>query len=1006
MHWLTTYAADITKTAAVGGATEHSYRTPIEIMLRAASNEFGANVNILQEPGRAKNLGAPDFRVAAADGGVVGYVECKTPGADLQKLTTKAQLQKYRALSENILLTDSWRWLLLRAGKTAAAARLSEKPGKKERDDAAQILRTFITAEVEKISDSKRLAAALAHRCAMLRRGLAQHENDEQSRLHGLLHEFQKTLDRDLDFPRFADVFAQTLVYSLLMAKLSAPEGDKLNLDTARRRIPANFAVIRQIMTFLPEMEDAVYAGIHWIVGDILAIVNAMDKAAVAESMSYKKGVSDEDDPYLNFYETFLSKYDAKLRESRGVYYTPPPVVKFIVRAADDLLRRDFAMPDGLAQNGVVALDFAAGTGTFMLEMARAVFAGKSAAKRDILAREHFLPNFYGFELMASPYVISHLKLSRFLAENDVALQNGERIKIYLANTLEKIDAQIESAFMPELAKEAKEAQTVKDSPVLVIVGNPPYSGHSQNKSAEQYEREHKRIKGKRVMGVRDTWIGGLLRGFDGDVKIGGGYYEVDGKPLGEKNPKWLQDDYVKFLRFAQWKMDAVERGIVAVITNHGFLDNPTFRGMRQSLLSTFDALYFLDLHGNSKKKERAPDGGKDENVFDIQQGVAVSLLVKNPAAKKKGVFHKDLWGMRKEKNKACLSGSVNSIKWKTVKPAAPSYLFVPRNGREGKKYKKFYPLRDIFSAGNAGLVTGRDALYIHHTKKEMREALRESGGKYRESPVKPVAYRPFDNRLIYYDGKLLARARKETMLHMLEGGNLALATVRQVKAGKTWQHCFSTTVLLESTFISNTTGEINYLFPLYRFHNGMGNIVRDENFTAEFRRWIDARCGKTHSPENILGCIYAVLHSPDYRGRYADFLRADFPRIPFPKENGEFNRLAKIGNALIAAHLLQKNCRGKFAKLRGEGTSHIVERVRYDEDAGRLWFNKGEYFAPLPPEIFHFQIGGYKPLDKYLKSRKGRQLSLHEIDTMEKAANAVAFTVKKMAEIDGGNKK
>ena len=379
MPWISDYLKNITEIPACD-ATEHSYRTPIQNMLEAARAEFGMAVEILQEPSRIKNSGAPDFRVRAQGGSIVGYVECKKPGDNLRKLTTKAQLEKYRALSDNILLTDCWDWLLLRGGKKIRDVRLAEKPDKKTKDAFSELLRIFMGCEAERIGDAKRLAESLARRCALLRQGLFAHQNDapEQSTLHGLLAAFrQAPLDPELTFDRFTDIFAQTLVYSLLLAKLNAPLKDKLDLYTINRYIPTNFAVIREITKFVQELNDPTYKGIHWVVDDILAIINTMDAAAVSESMSYRhgKGFDDLDDPYLYFYEKFLAAYDPEQRQQRGVYYTPPPVVKFIVRAVDDLLRDDFGLTKGLAESEVTVLDFAAGTGTFMLEMIRTVLS-------------------------------------------------------------------------------------------------------------------------------------------------------------------------------------------------------------------------------------------------------------------------------------------------------------------------------------------------------------------------------------------------------------------------------------------------------------------------------------------------------------------------------------------------------------------------------------------------------------------------------------------------------
>ena len=1005
MHWISDYTRSITAIAAGRDATEWSYRTPIHNMLEAAEAAFDAvAADILQEPRRARNSGAPDFRISAKGGGIIGYVECKTPGDNLQKRTTQTQLLKYRALSNNILLTDSWRWLLLRDGKTIGDMRLTEKPDKQTRAVFAALLRTFMEAEVEKIGDAQRLATALARRCAILREGLEAHESDDaaQSRLHGLLKAFRTALDVELRFKDFADVFAQTLVYSLLLAKLKAPLAAKLDLYGINRYIPANFAVIREIVTFVEELNKPTYEDTRWVVDDILAIINTMDAAAVSETMSYRngKGFGDADDPYIYFYENFLAAYDATLREQRGVYYTPPPVVRFIVRAADDLLRRDFGLTNGLGEETVTALDLAAGTGTFMLEMFRAVLSGTPPARRNALAHGHILKRFYGFELLMAPYVIAHLKLSQFLLDNGVELQKDERINIFLTNTLERISEQIEMPLMPELAEEANRAQEIKDSRILVITGNPPYSVVSQNKG---------------------EWITGLIDD----------YKYVDGEKLKERNPKVLLDDYVKFIRFAQWKMEKVERGIVAVITNHGFLDNPTFRGMRQSLLDTFDALYFLDLHGNAKKKETAPDGSKDENVFDIQQGVAISILVKNPETKKKGVFHADLWGRRAGKYAACLEHDINTVQWQVIETAAPFYLFIPRDKKTAKQYEKYYSVKDIFASQGTGIKSHRDHFAFAFDDKEIKKRINKmadaniSTGNLRETYnlndtrdwklesarkslrgncsfdefLKPCLYRPFDIRWCYYGKETMELSRLKVMRHMLAGDNLGLATVRQV-AEKEFNHAIAVDKIIDGRITLSNKG-IGYLFPLYCYENEMSKPIRRENFKSEFRRWIDDRYGKAYSPEDILGCIYAILHSPNYRKRYADSLRVDFPRIPFPKENTEFQRLAVIGGELIAAHLLRANCSGDLAQHDGTGTSNTVEKVRHDTTAQRLYFNKDEWFAPLPPAVFNFPIGGYRPLEKYLKSRQGRTLPLAEINTLQKAANAIAFTIDKMGEID-----
>ena len=1004
------YFREVSAVKKQRGATEFSYRTPLENLLRTLSPK---GFSVVQEPSRVGGVGAPDFRVSGAGGAVVGYVECKKPGENLDDLIRGVQIKKYQNLSPNILLTDYQHFILLRDGKEAART----SPGEKTK--VGELLRRFFAAEPQKIGDAKTLAHALAERCRWLKKPLEENLQNDKSSLRGLFDSFQKTIYRDMDAAAFADALAQTLVYGLLMAKLNMKNGGKLELHTVKRHIPQNFNLLREIAGFLDELSEPVHANIRYLIDDILAVVNQMDTAAVAESLSYSKDRANGEDPYLHFYENFLAAYNPGLRQSRGVYYTPSSVARFIVRAADEVLRENFKLKEGLADDKVTALDFAAGTGTFMLEMFRLVFGNSDKSRRSMLAKDHLLKNFFGFELLLAPFVIAHLKLSQFLKDSGIAL-GRERVNVFLANTLEKISKQVDFHFLPRLAEEANRAQAIKDKNILVITGNPPYSVHSQTPGWEIYERQHKKIKGKTVRDVRDTWIGGLMRD----------YYKVDGKSLGEQNPGMLQDDYVKFIRFAQHKIDESGEGVVAIITNHAFLDNPTFRGMRQSLLGSFNRLYFLDLHGSAKKQEHAPDGSKDKNIFDIQQGVAVSVFVKKPGLSH-GVFRADMFGDRKSKYEQCEKQTLRSIQWEKIKPTSPFYLFTPWDDKGFKEYDRHWRVTDIFRAHNTGIKTHRDqfafatdretilarladmadtklsdeAFQRKYNTRETRDwKLAAARRKIRECKnigehVHLCAYRPFDLHWCFHGYATMDLPRLDVMQHMLPGDNLGLVVVRQSRSSDSWRHCFITDRIMECCYISNKGGEANSLLPLYRFDDEIGGVVRRENFTPEFRKWIDSHYRKKHAPEKILGCIYALLHSPDYRRDFGGFLRMDFPRIPFPKSDKEFMRLASIGGELMSAHLLRDNCDGKI-QLRGEGTSHQVDKIRYDEDGERLYFNKEEYYTPISPEVFNFQIGGYRPLDKFLKSRRGRTLTTKELKTLEKAANAVAFTLKKQKEI------
>jgi type I restriction-modification system DNA methylase subunit len=611
------------KNLDINDATEHTLRTALENLLTAVAQQENAKIKVIQEPKQDKSgLGAPDFKFKLNEA-ILGYLENKKTGENLDTILKSSQLTKYKQLSSNIILTNYLEWAWLKDGQIIQRetlcyandvgyrkARLD--PDKAEK--VGKLIASFYSAAPEKIAKAKILALALARRCHELRdflfQALARQEKEHQEgKLYGLYGVFKKDVFHELELKEFADAFAQTLGYGLFLAKLNAGE-HPVTLQNAKQFIPGNFELIRELVDFLDELERPEYHGIKWLVEEILSIMNTLNLAAIHEDLAFTKKQgrlfepTEEErllfakDPYVYFYEDFLKAYDKETRKARGVYYTPPPVVNFIVRAVNDILKRDFGIPQGLAdRKRVTALDFATGTGTFLLEIVNSILEEVPEGIRHQVIREHVLKNLYGFEYLIAPYTIAHLKLSQFLHDKGYTLQSSERLQIYLTNTLEPIAPQ-PNFLLPALSREVEAAQKVKDRKILVITGNPPYAGHSKNNGA---------------------WISGLIED----------YKRVDGQPLGEKNPKWLQDDYVKFIRFAQWKMQQVPEGIVAIITNHSFLDNPTFRGMRQSLMQTFNRIYVLDLHGNTKKKERTPEGGKDENVFDIEQGVAISIFVK-----------------------------------------------------------------------------------------------------------------------------------------------------------------------------------------------------------------------------------------------------------------------------------------------------------------------------------------------------------------------------------------
>ncbi|MER9460600.1 N-6 DNA methylase [Mesorhizobium sp. M0387] len=606
------------------GGTEHTGRAALENFLNTfAVDAMAPGIEVQHEPKRDADKGSPDFKVKR-QGMILGYVEVKEIGANLDKILKSDQIVKYRKLSDNIVVTDYFHFIRIDgAGKILDRQSLAfpndiesrtiqVNPDKAEA--VSKLLAAFFSSPPQGLQRAQQLAVALATRSKLLRDYLTeelvrQTKVHKEGRLHGLYDVFREQVFHELTVTEFADAFAQMLAYGLFLAKLNASDDEIIRLDNVRRFIPGSFRLIRELVRFLEEMQETEYDEAKWVVDEILSIVNGLAIANIREDLSFRqrKAISrkiragDEEehrlferDPFIYFYEDFLRAYDKETRKARGVYYTPPPVVNFIVRAVDDILKNQFQIADGLADHKkVTVLDFAAGTGTFLLEVMQRIFdniGGPETGKADAVVREHMLKNLYGFEYLIAPYTIAHLKLSQYLKDKGHPLTENERLQVFLTNTLEPVEPQ-KSAFLPELSNEVREAQTVKEKPILVILGNPPYAGHSKN-------------KGKWITTAIDGYkytFGRVQTETDAD---GNPVFSDVKKPLGEKNPKWLNDDYVKFIRFAQLKMDEVEEGVVGIITNHSWLDNPTFRGMRQSLLRSFDQIYLVDLHGSTKPKE------------------------------------------------------------------------------------------------------------------------------------------------------------------------------------------------------------------------------------------------------------------------------------------------------------------------------------------------------------------------------------------------------------------
>ena len=1056
----TDYISGLRGTHGSGQATEHSYRPALKALIEARG---GGDVQAINEPSHGE-YGAPDFIVQR--GGVpLGHIECKDVGANLGAAEESEQLLRYRDALPNLILTDylEFRWYV--DGELRERARLGRfdgngayKPQQGGRDAVRALLGAFFNAEVFTIGDPADLARRMAGKTRLLQsaiRGIL--DEGEPGGLQELLESYREVLISDLDADTFADLQAQTAAYGLFAARCIH--------DKAPDAFSRESAAFTQTTPFLRDVFNRI-AGpsadprVAWIVDDLASLLARADMAAILEDFGQ---ATHQQDPVVHFYEDFLQAYDPKLRELRGVYYTPEPVVSYIVRSVDRLLRDEFGLEHGLADTDtvevpegegeeqtwrtsprVLILDPAAGTGTFLREVV-------SRVRGDLQSRglggtwpsyvsEHLLPRLFGFELLMAPYAICHLKLAIEIGggQGTFTMPEGERLGVFLTNSLEEAHDGPAPWFAQEIAVEAGSADSVKrDQPVMVVIGNPPYSGHSAN---------------------RGRWIRNLLRA---EERVSS-YFQVDGQSLGERNPKWLNDDYVKFIRLAQWRIAHTGEGVLGFVTNHSYLDNPTFRGMRQSLMGTFDEIRILDLHGNTKKKERTPEGEADENVFDIQQGVAIGLFVKHrdngsdPAR----VYHADLWGKRGAgaddgKYGWLAANDVTSTTWTELKPKSPRYLFVPRDEELADEYEAGWRLTDILPMNSVGIVTARDKLAIQWTADDMRRvaerfatldveearslyALGEDSSDWkvedaqqdiRDHPdsaarVAQILYRPFDHRATYYTGRsggLICRPRSEVMSHMLPEANLGLSVGRagQVIGSETWDVVLPAVAPTDFNLFRRGG---NCLFPLYRYPQEAGTLELDvakrtpnlaPGFTGALAgatrlRFEPDGAGDldvTFGPEDAFHYIYAVLHSPEYRRRYADFLKSDFPRIPLRTERELFIELARLGARLAALHLMEADGPDKPA-FNVAGDSH-VERVRYVEPSedtpGRVWINGEQHFEGVALETWSFTIGGYRPAEKWLKDRKGRTLSFDDIEWYQRVCAVLAETPRVMERIDEG---
>jgi hypothetical protein len=979
--------------------TEYSGRTFLQNLLTHFAQAY--NVDIVQEPKRdIGGKGAPDFKFLL-QGIDIGYLENKKIGEDLDIVLNSEQIKKYINLTDNLILTDYLRWIWIYKGEVVKDVKLSSQ----DYHDFIDLINDFLSQKPQQIVKAVDLADKLSKPTRTIRQEIkdivTNLKTDRSSRIIGTYKVFKTEISENISPEDFADAFAQTLTYSLFLTKITLKSQEELSLLNIASLTPKSFALIKDILAFINEIDD--YPKLKPYVERLFSIINQTNAFEVVKDLQSSK--DEFEDAYIHFYENFLTAYDPVKRKDLGVWYTPKPVVRAIINNLHQILKQDFNLSNGLGHEGVKVLDFACGTGTFLFEIYDKILSEipTNSLKRAGLIKNHILKNIFGFELLIPAYCVSHLKLSQHLQDDGYYFDEDDRIGVYFTNTLESrsVDRQGNldyESFFPAIAREGNKAQSIKDdNGILVITGNPPYNGSSLN----NFE-----------------YIKNLIKP----------YFPKDN--MKEKNPKWLQDDYVKFIRFAEDKIAKAGKGVVGIITNNGFLDNPTFRAMRKHLMETFDKIYIIDLHGSDRKKEKCPDGSKDENVFNIQQGVSISFFVKtgdpssatgdggdssfSPSpfrgmagvgACKSAVYHMNIYGKRMPKFKQISEIDLETSYFTKLEPSTPFYLFVPQDNELRAEYEKGWSLRDILVEMNAGIVTGKDDKVTAFDKSSLVKKITEHFPLALSKDdagdcIRQMSYRPFDKRQIYYDTKtkgVIERARTDIMQHILSKKNIGLCFTRQCTL-QSYSHVFITDIIVNGGFYA---GGINYIAPLYLYSDNLGIESKIPNFKPEFIKMINERFN-TSSPEQILGYIYAILHSPSYRKKYLEFLKIDFPRIPFDISIDEFTRLASLGQQLIDAHLMQTIPNLNIGEPEFDGEQNfMMEKVFYSDATQRLYFNKTSYFAGVSPAVWDFKIGGYQVLDKYLKSRKGLDIS-GDLEHIQNIIKILDFSVDRMAEVDG----
>ena len=857
----------------------------------------------------------------------------------------------------------------------------------------------------------------MAGKARLLARAVAATLNADpglESAIGAQMQAFRQWLVHDLDAESFADVYAQTIVYGMFAARLHDKTPEDFSRSEAAELVPRTNPLLRRLFRDLDEYVDE---SIVWIIDDLVALFAVSDVASIMRNYGRARTPDAPDvDPLLHFYEDFLAAYNPGLRKQRGVWYTPVPAVRYIIRSIDEILRCVFGLSAGLADasktrvkvvndnrvkkgdakfaeremHRVQLLDPSLGTGTFLAEAVRLIrskFAGQEGLWPGYV-RDHLIPRLNGFEILMASYAMAHLKIDMLLSVPDLP-----RLRIFLTNSLEEFSETTGTLWAMELSNESREADFIKrDCPVMVVLGNPPYSVSSSNKG---------------------EWIQRLVA----DYKEG----------LNEKKIN-LDDDYIKFIRLGQHYIDRNGEGILAYITNNSFLDGITHRRMRQSLMASFDEIHILDLHGNARKKETAPDGSKDENVFDIMQGVSINIFVKKKGNGERGtgngcrVFHSEVFGTREAKYAFLDSHDMATAGYKEIHPVAPYYFFVPKDFALEDEYNKGFSVAELMPVNNSGIQTKRDDFVYQHStvcmerivsafrSQQSIDEIRKNFGvgedgvawsleKARRDVVKnpgrvcEVLYHPFDKRTTYFTGVssgLMARPRMPQSAHMLHD-NIAILLVRNTRRENPFNF-FVVDTIVDKDGISGFDN--CRFFPLYLYHDNMGKMERVPNLNPEIvKKMTSAISG--NPVEGLVesgtvlrfleGSPVATLTGHEFEGmsrrEIVSSVYKEWERVGYHVTHPEIGQveLSKSGIHDSMAHGIGRRKIAAFHAIPEIIAKGLV--VRYRENWEGRGYDSYVVVAPI-------SIGGVPCLALVVvnKSKNGSRFYLHEVGPLEEA--------------------